>query len=101
MQRIEVKSDEKEVTKAKGDYRSVEIRSDPTDNNSPKVKLTIAMLKNSEPSKIIAWHKSVVGNVIPNLGLQSAKAKARFLEETMKEPMVSTWKRAYEANRCQ
>ena len=97
MQRIEVKSDEKETTKAKDDYRSVEIRSDPNDNNSPKVKLTIAMLKNSQPSKIIAWHKSVVGNVIPNLGLQSPKAKARFLEETMKEPMVSTWKRAYEA----
>ena len=97
MQRIEVKSDEKETTKAKDDYRSVEIRSDPDDNTSPKVKLTIAMLKNSEPSKVIAWHKSVVGNVIPNLGLQSPKAKARFLEETMKEPMVSTWKRAYEA----
>ena len=97
MQRIEVKTDEKEVTRCKGDYRSVEIRSDPTDPNSPKVKLTIAMLKDSKPSKIIAWHKSVVGNVIPNLNLQSAKAKARFLEETMKEPMVSTWKRAYEA----
>ena len=97
MQRIEVKSDEKEETKAKDDFRSVEIRSDPTDNNSPKVKLSIRMLKNNEPSKIIAWHKSVVGNVIPNLGLQSPKAKARFLEETMKEPMVSTWKRAYHA----
>ena len=96
MQRIDLHSGPKEEALKKEDYKTIEIRSDPSDSNSHKVKLTVVLLKDNKPEKIIAWHKSVMGKVLPSLGLQDNRAKARFMEETMKEPIVSTWRTAYE-----
>ena len=96
MQRIDLHSAPKEEALKKEDYKTIEIKSDPNDNSSNKVKLTIVLLKDNQPEKVIAWQKSVICKVLPSMGLQDNRSKARFMEETMKEPIVSTWRTIYE-----
>ena len=96
MQRIDLHSGPKEEALKKEDYKTIEIRSDPNDTSSNKVKLTVVLLKDNKPEQIVAWHKSVIGKVLPSMGLQDNRSKARFMEETMKEPIVSKWRTIYE-----
>ena len=79
----------------KGDYTTVEVRADPNDMNSPKMKITVRLLKDLEAETVLEWYKTMTQSVIPNLGIQQPRAKALFLEDTMRGTPRSTWRRIY------